>query len=192
MSESNSQCLFVGAALSSRSVRALSGAASEMRAGSGSSDLDLRWVAPARYHVTLKYIGWSKPAFVPAILDAVSKVVANTRSFDMRCRDLNAFPTMEKAEVLWAGIDDRMGELAKLAGAIDSALGELGVEQETKAFVPHVTIARLKRPGNLVKLAQLVPEHVFSKSSLKSLILYESSVESGSSEFKKIADWSLE
>ena len=192
MNENNTQCLFIGASLSNRSLRALATAASELRARSGSSDLELRWMPPARYHVTLKYIGWTKTALLPAIVDTVAKAIAGHRSFQFRCQNFGAFPNMESAEVLWAGIDERMGKFAALAKALDEGLADLGIPRETRDFVPHVTIARLPGGGDLKSLTKEAPEHVFSKSSLEDLILYKSSVESDASEYKKIARWALE
>ena len=192
ISETSSVCLFIGVPLSMRSLKAVANAASDLKERSASTDFDLRWVAPARYHVTLKYLGWTSQEVVPAIRDAVSKAIAGRKAFDMRCRDLGAFPSLDKANVLWAGIDDRMGELSGLAKAVGSAMENLGFPQEVRAFQPHVTIARLKRAQDLVKLTQEAPAHVFSKSWVDTLILYKTSVESDASEYEKIASWSLE
>lgn len=190
-SNPSSVCLFVGIPLSMRSLKAVANAASDLKERSASSDLDLRWVAPARYHVTLKYLGWTKVDALPAICDAVGAAVEAHKAFDMRCRELDAFPSLAKAEVLWAGLDDRMGELSGLAKKIDDATTALGFPGETREFQPHVTMARLKGARNLVKLVQDAPVRVFSKSWVDSLILYKSSVESETSEYEKVASWSL-
>ena len=190
-SHPSSVCLFIGIPLSMRSLKAVANAASDLKERSASSNLDLRWVAPARYHVTLKYLGWTKEGVLPAIRDAVGAAVAEHKAFDMRCRELDAFPSLAKAEVLWAGLDDRMGELSGLAKKIDKATSAIGFPEETREFQPHVTIARLKGARNLVKLVQDAPVRVFSKSWVDSLILYKSSVESETSEYEKVASWSL-
>jgi 2'-5' RNA ligase len=183
--------LFVGIPLSMRSLKAVANAASDLKERSASSDLDLRWVAPARYHVTLKYLGWTKTGALPAVREALGAAVEGHKAFDMRCRELGAFPSLAKAEVLWAGLDDRMGELSGLAKALEEAAERLGFRTETRAFQPHVTMARLKGAGSLVKLVQDAPVRVFSKSWVDTLILYKTSVESETSEYEKIASWSL-
>jgi 2'-5' RNA ligase len=190
--ESPGVCLFIGIPLSLRSLKAVANAASDLKERSASSNFDLRWVPPARYHVTLKYLGWTRPDVVPAIRDAVAAALAGHKAFDMRCRELGAFPSLEKAEVLWAGLDDRMGELSGLAKKIGAATEELGFPKEGREFQPHVTMARLKVGRNIVKLTQDAPVRVFSKSWVDTLILYKSSVESETSEYEKIASWSLE
>jgi 2'-5' RNA ligase len=113
------------------------------------------------------------------------------KAFDMRCREIDAFPTLSDAEVLWAGLDDRMGDLASLARKVGEATEALGFPTESRKFQPHVTMARLKGSGSLVKLVQDAPVRVFSKSWVDTLILYKTSVESETSEYEKIASWSL-
>jgi 2'-5' RNA ligase len=184
-------CLFIGIPLSMRSLKAVANAASDLKERSASSNLDLRWVAPASYHVTVKYLGWAKSDVLPALCDAVGLALASHKAFDMRCREIDAFPSLAKAEVLWAGLDDRMGDLGGLAKKIDKATVDMGFPKESRAFQPHVTMARLPGARNLVKLVQDVPVRVFSKSWVDTLILYKTSVESETSEYEKIASWSL-
>lgn len=191
--DSDSMCLFIGIPVSLRTLRAVAGAASQIQERSASDGhIDLRWVAPARYHVTVHYLGWVKSEAVPAIRDQVGNAIASQKSFEMRCRDLGAFPTIDKAQVLWAGIDDGQGELGALAANIADAMSGLGFPKDPRPFHPHVTMARLKTPADLSKLIQEVPAHVFSKSSVESLILYKTSVESRASEYEKIASWDLQ
>lgn len=190
--EPSAVCLFIGIPLSMRSLKAVANAASDLKERSASGNIDFRWVAPARYHVTLKYLGWTKPEVVPAIRDAVTSAVAGHKAFDMRCRELGAFPSQEEAAVLWAGLDDRMGDLGGLAKKIGAATEGLGFPKEARDFQPHVTMARLPAARNLANLVQGAPAHVFSKSWVDTLILYKSSVESETSEYEKIATWSLQ
>lgn len=183
--------LFIGAPVSLRSVRALSTAAADLRDRAPKS-LSLRWVSPTRYHVTLKYLGWCKPEIVPALRDSVGAALRGARAIDMRCRELDAFPKASAARVLWAGIDDRMGELGALAKAIDSACAELGFNKDVREFHPHVTLARCEGPSDVESLLSEAPVRVFSKTVLDRLLLYKSSVESKTSEYEILADWALE
>ncbi len=190
--ESESMRLFIGIPVSLRTLRAVAGAATLIKEQSTAAKMDLRWVAPARYHVTLSYLGWVKPEVVPAIRDRVQRAIVGHKPFEMRCRDLGGFPSIDKAQVLWAGIDDGAGSLAALAGSVSAAMVELGFPAESRAFHPHLTMARCKGAPDLTKLVQSVPAHVFSKSAVESLLLYKSSVESETSEYEKIASWRLE
>lgn len=182
--------LFIGIPVSMRTLRAVAGAAAHIQERAESS-LGFRWVAPARYHVTLRYLGYTKEEALPAIRDQVTRAIAGIKPFEMRCREIGAFPSLDNAQVLWAGIDDGRGELAALAAKVGEAMDALGFESPSRPFHPHVTMARLKTGTDLTKLVQEVPAHVFSKSSVESLLLYKSSVESETSEYKKITNWTL-
>ena len=55
--DDDSMRLFIGMPLSLRSLRAVANAASDLKERSASVKPELRWVPPARYHVTLAYLG---------------------------------------------------------------------------------------------------------------------------------------
>ena len=59
---------------------------------------------------------------------------------------LQAFPSVEQASVIVIELTDPLGELAKLAAKIEKLVARHGVARESRAFVPHVTVARIKRP----------------------------------------------
>ena len=60
---------------------------------------------------------------------------------------LRQFPSVRRARVIWAGLEDATGGLAGLAGSVGEALEPLGFAREMRAFQPHATIARLKQPA---------------------------------------------
>ena len=65
--------LFVGVRVSLATVRALEDAVQELRrAAAAQGGMQLRWVAPAAYHVTLKFLGWTRPEAAFALRDRVA------------------------------------------------------------------------------------------------------------------------
>ena len=73
--------LFSGLPVSLPTVRKVSAAAEELR-GASDDPKAFRWVAPARYHVTVKFLGWTKEAAIEAIRDRVSAVLADRSRFE--------------------------------------------------------------------------------------------------------------
>jgi len=67
------------------------------------SGLAVKWVAPARYHVTVKYLGACRPDAVGAVVDGVRRACAKAEPFKLSAARLGAFPSAAKASVLWAG-----------------------------------------------------------------------------------------
>jgi len=96
-----------------------------------------RWVRGESLHVTLKFIGETqKMEEIRAALETVTN-----SGFDLSFRGAGFFPTPRSARVFWVGIeaDER---LAGLASAVDAALLPLGIEKESRAYSPHLTLAR--------------------------------------------------
>ena len=112
---------------------------------STSSKRKARWVRPENLHVTLKFIGHIEPEKLDAIREALS-VVHSSRSVDLIFRGLGFFPNENRPRVLWAGMEGSP-HLAQLAGEVDRAMGSLGIPLETRAFTPHLTLARFEPPG---------------------------------------------
>jgi 2'-5' RNA ligase len=190
-STSSSLRLFIGARVSLATVRALGDVVQAMRqVGTG---VRPRWVAPATYHVTLKFLGWCRPEVVEALRDRVGAALSGVRAVEIECRGLGAFPSPEKARVVWAGIDAAgAGRLGEIVERIERATAELGFPREKRAWHGHVTLARVKSPGDVRGLLSAVSEQTYRHSWVDSLVLFESQMKKEGSEYTEISSWPLE
>jgi RNA 2',3'-cyclic 3'-phosphodiesterase len=182
------QRLFVGARVSMATLADL-GATTEMLARRAQqANLRIRWVAPASYHVTIKFIGWVRTDAAGAISDALVRAVTALREapFGFRTARLGAFPTPQKANVVWAGIEDKAGGLGRLAQAIDRELEAVGVPREQRAFHGHVTLGRLRESADVSQVLLPFAEQVFSETRLTELTLFESRTKSSGSEYSQV------
>jgi 2'-5' RNA ligase len=182
--------LFVGARVSMATVGELSGTAEMLARRAQQAGVRVKWVAPATYHVTLKFIGWARHEAAQAIGDALVKAVVEP-PFSFRTARLGAFPTTEKASVVWAGVDDKTGGLGRLAASIDRELEAVGVAREKRAFHAHVTLGRLRDPASVAQVILPFSEQVFSETSLTEVVLLESRTKSTGSEYSPIAKIAL-
>jgi len=183
--------LFIGARVSLATVRALDEAVQAVRRGA--ADVKPRWVAPSTYHVTLKFLGWSRPEVVEALRDRVGAALGGARAVEVECRGLGAFPSVEKARVVWAGLDASGGaRLAEMVEKIERATAELGFPREKRAWHAHVTLARLKAPADVRGLLSAVSEQTYRHSWVDRVVLFESQMKKDGSEYTEIASWSLE
>ena len=64
----------------------------------------------------------------------------------MSLGELGAFPSVRRARVVWAGLDDPTHRLAGVAGSVGDEMERIGFAREKRAFAPHVTLARLRSP----------------------------------------------
>ncbi|MDQ4058058.1 MAG: RNA 2',3'-cyclic phosphodiesterase [Actinomycetota bacterium] len=111
-----------------------------------------RWTKPENQHVTLKFLGWVDSARLDDVSAALGPVGRSHRAAPLSLTGLGAFPSERRARVLWVGLEDPTGLLPRLATATDEALAPLGFERESRAFSPHLTLARLKRPASVSDL----------------------------------------
>ncbi len=184
--------LFIGVRVSLETVNALRAAVADLRGPVEASGLRVKWVAPATYHVTLKFIGWTRSAAVEPIRDALDAALEGKKGFRFTTQGLGAFPSPAKARVVWAGIDDPGGDLTALAEAIDEALTPLGYAAEKRPFHPHVTLGRIKTPGKISEVLEPHAEQSFSETRAESVVLFESVMKSSGAEYSAVAEWSLE
>ncbi|MGH2750934.1 MAG: RNA 2',3'-cyclic phosphodiesterase [Actinomycetota bacterium] len=143
--------LFVGVTVPSEQLEALHRAASPLRRLEESTT-KARWTKPANQHLTLKFLGWVDAADAGAIRGVLGDVAGAHGPSRVALRGLGAWPTERRARVLWVGLEDPERLLTKLAASLDSALEALGFERETRAFTPHLTLARFTRPASVSRV----------------------------------------
>ena len=107
-----------------------------------------RWVPRENMHVTLKFLGRTLPSLEAWVRQQVGAVAAGHGPVATRLTGLGSFPSAARARVLWMGIEDPEEAFARLAGALDAALEE-SFAPETRAFSPHLTVARSDPPLKL-------------------------------------------
>ena len=105
-----------------------------------------RWVPKQNQHITLKFLGWVDAMKLDEVGKAVERVAAAHAPAPVAVSGFGCFPHAGRARVLWAGLDDGAGVLARMAKDLDSSFVPLGIDAEDRAFVPHLTLARLRRP----------------------------------------------
>ena len=105
-----------------------------------------RWVPAQNLHVTMTFLGRVEAENIQGVSAAIAQAVSDHVDFTVRLGELGAFPSLRRARVIWAGLDDPTSGLAGLADSVAGATEPLGFPREARAFQPHVTIARLKNP----------------------------------------------
>ncbi len=164
------------------------------------SDVEVAWIAPARYHITLKYLGWTRPEAIAAIRSAATVVLAKQSTYRLKLGQLGGFDSLASAQVLFAEVEVST-VLTNMVKALDEACAEIGFPAELRPFHPHVTLARFRKVANLRDLdigsSQETEQKnsVWDSSSLQlpvnSIHLYESPLISDVFEYPKLASWKL-
>lgn len=101
----------------------------------------VKWVDRARLHLTLRFIGDADDS----MLDRIRRELAGVSAppFCLVPRGVGRFPPKKDPRVLWVGVDQCEG-LFSLQRFVEEALRRSGLQPESRAFTPHITLARLK------------------------------------------------
>ena len=103
---------------------------------------------------------------------------------------MTAFKSPKRARVVVASLADEGSIAADLVDRVESRVEELGIPREDRRFRPHVTVARIKRPGNasdFIDVAALEP----AAFVLDELRLYRSRLLPTGSEYTVLASEKL-
>ena len=87
--------LFLGTRVSTQTANALAACAEMLQRRSRDAGVDMKWVAPTNYHVTLKFLGWTRDEAVPALVDALDEALVGVSAFKVRAARLGAFPSLQ-------------------------------------------------------------------------------------------------
>lgn len=112
---------------------------------SGITDASINWSKPDTWHLTLKFLGETDEARIPALKAALAAVDFTT--FTLRAGGAGAFPDARRPKVLWLGLAEGGEQSAALARSIEDGLAALGIPREKKPFRPHLTLGRVRRPA---------------------------------------------
>ena len=150
---------------------------------------ELRWVADANLHLTLKFLGDIEPREVPKLLARAASRVVRQEPFEATLSGLGAFPSLRTSKVLWLGIGQGSGEFAKLARKLEAAARGIGAQRERQPFRAHLTLARSRKPQRF-DIASL-PEVDSQSFSVDRVVLYESRLSSSGSTYVPLAQLPL-
>jgi 2'-5' RNA ligase len=104
---------------------------------------------------------------------------------------------MRQPRVLWVGIRGEVDKLVAWQQRIDNGLIPLGFAKETRAFTPHLTLARLREgcsPEDRRDFGEMVaktPIEVSYKFNITSLNLMKSQLLPGGAVYNRLAEVKL-
>ena len=127
----------------------------------------VKWVDPYAIHLTLKFLGNIDVDRISAIIKSMETAVQGISPFHLEVKELGVFPNWRRVQVVWVGVSGEVDMLAKLQQRIESSLAHLGFTPESRAFTPHLTLARLRDRASLderQRFGQLIASTKFEAS----------------------------
>ena len=152
-------------------------------------DVAASWSQPENIHLTMKFFGSVDQAKAPAISDVLTRVAKEFSPVKIVVGGMGVFPRPSRPQVLWIGIDDHTGALAKLQKRVEDECAREGFPKEDRAFRPHLTIARIRNPHNANRLAEahLHTEFTAIELVLNELVLFRSELSPKGSKYTPIS-----
>ena len=102
----------------------------------------LRWVRSANLHLTLRFLGATPAASIPALEAAVDRTAGDSAPFEARISGAGAFPSPTRPRAVFLRVGEGAALLADLADRLTAALAENGWPPGERPFAAHLTLAR--------------------------------------------------
>ena len=143
-------------------------------------DVAASWSRVENIHLTVKFYGNVAIDRIEATSAAIDRAVKGVAPFEITVGKTGSFRT----QVLWIGVSDPSGTLT----ALHEKLGS-----EDRAYKPHLTVARIRRPEGARRLVDAHREMQFENVSVqvKEVVLFRSELSPKGSKYTAISKHGL-
>jgi RNA 2',3'-cyclic 3'-phosphodiesterase len=149
-----------------------------------------RWQNDEQLHLTLRFIGEVDHHRAEDIAAALGALYAPTVT--ARISGVGLFERQGRPHMIWSGIEP-IEPLAALHRKVDQLLARVGIAPETRAFVPHITLARLNRgSGPVASFLSRNSDLASPAFEFGHVALYESELGHGGSRYHPVARYPLD
>lgn len=148
-----------------------------------------RWQDDDQLHLTLRYIGEVERP----VAEDVATMLSNIRfpAITVALDGVGQFGARGRINALWAGVTPH-DELTRLHLKIDRALVRIGLPPEGRAYLPHITIARIS--GSAGPIDGFLARNASLSSppfELRHFLLFESHLGHDGARYEAIARYPL-
>ena len=148
-------------------------------------DASASWSRVENIHLTLKFFGNVALDHIPKISVAATRTTEQFSKFQIGIGNTGVFPRPSRAQVLWIGVSDPSGQLTALQKRFEDDCAGEGFTKEDRAYRPHLTIARIRKPEGAGRLADTHLQMTFEpiEVPVHELIVFRSELSSKGSKY---------
>jgi len=154
----------------------------------------LRIVPEQNYHITVKFLGDTGREAFDRLISAMDEGPLPSKAVCL-FRGLGCFPGLSDMKIIWAGMDYEKGTVDAIAAFCERAAISAGFAPETRRFVPHLTLARVKKEAHvalgLKDYIKSNSDNFFFKHEFDRIVLFESLLKRGGPEYREVKEWLL-
>jgi RNA 2',3'-cyclic 3'-phosphodiesterase len=184
--------LFVALAPSAAALDDLDAACAPYRPARG----ELRWTSPDLWHVTLAFLGDVSDGSFDRLLPRLESAAQCHAGIDLSLAGAGAFPSPERANVLWTGLAGDRKALGDVAASVSAGARRAGTGAERLApdagrpFRPHVTLARCRPPVDVGAIVAGLSGYQGPAWTAEEIILVRSTLD-GQPRYETVGTWKL-
>ena len=157
---------------------------------------DVKSVKVANIHITLKFLGNIFTDNIDLISDTISSTAASFNNFPFEIDGkIDAFPNKKRARTVFSSIGEGKLEFKLLYLGLEESLqrdcNQFGVKAGSNDFIAHITIARVRHPGDItcaIKEAGAIPP---IRIECRSIALFESILDPTGVRYIKLREFTL-
>lgn len=148
-----------------------------------------RWQDDDQLHLTLRFIGEVDRHRAEDIAAALGALHAPALAAQIA--GVGLFERKGWPHTIWAGVEP-LAPILGLHRKIDQLLARVGIDAETRAFVPHITLARLNRAaGPVAPFLTQNSDLASPPFDFTHVILYESELAHGGARYHPVVRYPL-
>lgn len=99
---------------------------------------------PEKLHLTLAFVGEQNEDLKDSLIEILKKSVQDVPAFSVTPCCLDGFPHFHNPNVLWLGVKGDTDKLIKIRHHIKDGLTQLGLDTDSRRFIPHIAIAKAR------------------------------------------------
>ena len=135
----------------------------------------LTWTDPAQWHLTLAFCPRVDDWRLDDLAERLGAVARAHEPFRVRLTGAGAFPSVERARVLWAGVDQPEDRpLHVLSAGARGAANAAGCAPDGARFRPHLTLARLSGREDATAWVRVLDAFTSSEWEVEEIALVDS------------------
>jgi 2'-5' RNA ligase len=142
---------------------------------------DVKWLRKVEnLHITLRFLGRRIDAgLLDRFAAALAEALAALPGFRIGLRGMGAFPSERQASIIWAGVEDPLRDLERVAAVVAELARRFGLAfEEERPFRGHVTVGRTTRRArhgvDVRTMLEPWRDHRFGEIWVGEVHLYES------------------
>ena len=139
---------------------------------------ELRRVRPENYNVTVSFLGPCDEDLKTQVVKEFNTIPVPGASIPFRIEGMGVYPNLIRPNVIWCGIETDLWSVSMLANTVREKMELCGFENDRKSFVPHLTVARVRKANvSYPEIAEFCEEQkavYYTEGTFDRLTLYSS------------------